>query len=521
MKLCDTHCHLDFEQFDGDREDVIERALSAGVVRIVNPGVDLETSRRAIKIAERYPQIWAAVGVHPHEADKLPPDYLETLEHLAHHPKVVAVGEIGLDFYRDLSPRDVQERVFREQIRLAKKLGLPMIIHIRQAHSAARRVLEDEGYFFGVLHAFSGDQKFLEWALERGFYVGFGGPITFKNYKKHHIVAGTPLEKILLETDSPYLSPHPFRGKRNEPANIPLIAEKIAEIKRISPAQVARQTTQNASQLFGFVSPYRRTGGRKSMGQNFLVNRGVAEKIAALVDKGALCVEIGPGRGILTELVLPRFEHLIAVELDETLASQLAERFPAAMIIHQDILNFSPGRAERYFGHRPTVCGNIPYSITSPIVFWLVDNRKHIARAVLMVQKEVAERLTASPGSKQYGIPTVLAGRYFEIRREFDVAPGSFSPPPKVVSSVITLTPRETPICPQISHEKFSSLVRVAFSHRRKKLITNLRALSVGMDWGKILREMGFDENVRAEQLSIEQFCRLAGYLHNSDDGGV
>ncbi len=513
MKFCDTHCHLDFGQFDDDREDVIKRAFDAGVVRIVNPGVDLETSHRAIRLAERYPQIWAAVGVHPHDADKLPTNWLETLEDLAHHPKVAAIGEIGLDFYRDLSPRDIQERVFREQIRLAKKLGLPMIIHIRQAHSAAREVLEDEGYFFGVLHAFSGDQKFLEWALERGFYVGFGGPITFKNYKKHHIVAGTPLEKILTETDSPYLSPHPFRGKRNEPANIPLIAEKIAEVKKITPAQVARQTTQNASQLFGFVSPYRRTGGRKSMGQNFLVNRGIAEKIADLAGEGALCVEIGPGRGILTELILPRFERLIAVELDESLASQLAGRFPDAMIIHQDILNFSLERVERYFGHRPVVCGNIPYSITSPIIFWIVDNRQHIARAVLMVQKEVAERLTASPGTKEYGIPTVLAGRYFEITRHFDVAPGSFSPPPKVVSSVITLTPRKTPLCPEIEHEKFSSLVKAAFSHRRKKLITNLRALSTQVNWQEILEKLGYNPNIRAEQLDIEDFCALTEFI--------
>ncbi len=513
--LCDSHAHLDFEQFDSDRDDVIARAFDAGVARIVNVGVDIKSSKRSIRLAESDVRIWAAVGVHPHEVSKAPNRWLETLAKLASHPKVVAVGEIGLDFYRDISPREAQERAFAEQIRLAKSLDLPIIVHIRNAHARAKEILEREGYRRGVLHAFSGDEAFLKWALEKGFYVGFGGPITFKNYRKHHIVAQTPLSRLLVETDCPYLSPHPYRGRRNEPARVVLVAQKVAEVHGCGIEAVARATTENASKLFGFASPYLHRG-RKAMGQNFLVNAGVAEKIAESTGEGELVVEIGPGRGILTKMLAERFNRVVAVELDEELAAQVQNLKPNLLVVNKDILLFDLAGAERYYGHKPVVAGNIPYSITSPILFWLVRQRQSLRRAILMVQREVAERLVAPPKTKEYGIPTVILRRYFEVKKLFPVSAGSFSPAPKVSSAVVSLVPREEPICPEVDDKLFASVVRSAFAHRRKLLVTNLRDAFPTVDWNEALRKLKLPQNARGEALSVECFCKLASFIEKS-----
>ena len=229
---------------------MLKKALDSNVVRIVNPAVNLENSERILKLCEKHPFVWAAIGIHPNDSNNLPNDWIKKLEYFALHPKVVAIGEIGLDFYRDYAEKNVQKAVFIEQIRLAKLLNLPIIVHIRDAHSEAQKILDEEKYYYGVLHSFSGDEKFLEWALEKGFSIGIGGPITFKNYRNWEIIKKVPLDKILLETDCPYLSPHPLRGKRNEPAYVRLVAEQIAELKDISLEEAAQTTSANAQALF-------------------------------------------------------------------------------------------------------------------------------------------------------------------------------------------------------------------------------------------------------------------------------
>jgi TatD DNase family protein len=240
--LIDTHAHLDFEQFDADRAAVLERARAAGVAAMVNVGV------------------YASVGVHPHDAKMLDGAALAELRVLAGGPKVVAVGEIGLDFYRDLSPRDLQRRAFQAQLAWAAQLGKPVIVHDREAHyeilanltvwarSVAGSSLDGR---LGVLHSFSGDLAMAERAIELGFYIAVSGPVTYHNARRlPEVVRAVPLDRLLVETDCPYLPPHPHRGQRNEPAHVRLVAEQIAAIRGITFDQVAQATTANACRLF-------------------------------------------------------------------------------------------------------------------------------------------------------------------------------------------------------------------------------------------------------------------------------
>ena len=252
MILVDTHAHLDFTHFDGDREEIIERARNNGVIYIVNVGSDLESSRNSLELAEEYPFIYAAVGVHPHDADKLDDTVLKELEELAVRQKVLAIGEIGLDYYYDNSPRDIQKEAFRNQLKLAEKTGLPFIIHNREADEDILAILKDNYTGNGgIMHCFGSGLKMAWECLELGLYLAFGGVITFKNAEElRGIVKEIPLERILLETDCPYLTPVPFRGRRNEPGYLRYIAEKIAEIRGLHPEELAEITTANAARVY-------------------------------------------------------------------------------------------------------------------------------------------------------------------------------------------------------------------------------------------------------------------------------
>jgi TatD DNase family protein len=257
VSLVDSHCHLDASQFDADREAVIARAVESGVVRIVNPGVDLPSSRMAVDLARRHERIYAAIGIHPHEAKVWDAATLDELKKLATSPKVVAIGEIGLDYYRDLSPRDVQRRAFESQLELAAELGLPIIVHDRDAHEDVLAALDSWRSSLhmhpGVLHSFSGDVALARRALELEFCIGVSGPVTYKNADRlHEVVRAVPMERLLIETDAPYLAPHPHRGHRNEPAYIRFVAEAVAAIRGMTVDQVAARTSANARALFGW-----------------------------------------------------------------------------------------------------------------------------------------------------------------------------------------------------------------------------------------------------------------------------
>ncbi|MEB3102397.1 TatD family hydrolase [Ferviditalea candida] len=254
--LIDSHAHLDAAHFDDDREEVIQRALAQGVTAIVNIGFNRETIPTTLKLSEAYEFIYAAVGWHPQDAIDMKPEDLGWIEQSCAREKVLAIGEIGLDYYWDTSPKDVQHQVFREQIRLARKLRMPIIIHNRDAHEDVVRILREEkaDEVGGIMHSFSGSWEIAKQCLNLNFYISFSGPVTFKNAKQPKtVLANVPLDRLLVETDSPYLTPHPYRGKRNESAYVRLIAETAAEIKGLPIAEIEEITTSNAKKILGIL----------------------------------------------------------------------------------------------------------------------------------------------------------------------------------------------------------------------------------------------------------------------------
>lgn len=250
--LVDTHAHLQWASFNKDIEKVISRAREVGVEQIVNIGFDLEGSRKAVELAEKYNGLYATVGIHPHNANYLNQNALDELRKLSENPKVVAIGEIGLDYYRNLSPKESQKKAFEAQLFLAEELNLPAVIHNREAHiDTLKMVSKFEGKIGGIMHCFSGNREVAERYVRSGFYISFAGPVTFPNsHELRRIAKWTDLNKILLETDSPWLAPQNKRGKRNEPAFLLFIAKKIAELKGISGDELAEATTENAKEVF-------------------------------------------------------------------------------------------------------------------------------------------------------------------------------------------------------------------------------------------------------------------------------
>lgn len=252
--LFDTHTHLDNPQFDEDREEVIARAVEQEVTRMINIGFNRETIPSTMKLAESYDFIYAVVGWHPQDAITMQEGDLDWIAELCKHDKVVAIGEIGLDYYWDTSPKEVQHDVFRKQIGLARSLGMPISIHNRDAHEDVVRILREEkaNEVGGVMHSFSGSWEIAKMCLDLGFHLSFGGPITFKNAKQpKEVLTKTPMDRLLIETDSPYLTPHPYRGKRNESAHVRLVAEMAAELKGVTFEEIAEITTRNAMERFG------------------------------------------------------------------------------------------------------------------------------------------------------------------------------------------------------------------------------------------------------------------------------
>ena len=249
----DTHVHLNADQYDDDLQQVIERAIEAKVEKMVVVGFDRKTIERAMKLADDYEFIYAVIGWHPVDAIDCTQEDLEWIEQLAAHPKVVGIGETGLDYYWDKSPKEVQQELFRKQIHLAQKLKLPIIIHNREATGDVVKILREENAASvgGVMHCYSGSVETARECIDMNFMISLGGPVTFKNARMPKEVAKEiPLEHLMIETDAPYLAPHPYRGKRNEPSFVPLVAEEIARQKELSIEEVAKATTSNAIKFF-------------------------------------------------------------------------------------------------------------------------------------------------------------------------------------------------------------------------------------------------------------------------------
>ncbi|SNZ18265.1 TatD DNase family protein [Terribacillus aidingensis] len=251
--LFDTHAHINDKQFAEDREEMLQRALDAGVSRLVVIGCDAEGITSAMELAEKYDFVYAAIGWHPVDAIDMTDADLERIEELSTHPKVVAIGEMGLDYHWDKSPKDVQKDVLRRQIQLAKRVKLPIIIHNREATADIIPILREEGAaeVGGIMHCYSDEADLVQEFLDMNFYISLGGPVTFKNARAPKEVAKmVPPDRLLIETDCPYLAPHPNRGKRNEPAYVKLVAEQIAELRGIGYEELAELTMRNAERLY-------------------------------------------------------------------------------------------------------------------------------------------------------------------------------------------------------------------------------------------------------------------------------
>lgn len=250
--MFDSHAHLDNIRFSEDRDEVIARARENGIVGIINAGACMQSSASSIELAEKHDFIYAAVGVHPHDAKDVKEGDYEQLAEWTKHPKVVAVGEIGLDYYYDLSPREVQQEVFIRQLDVARQTGMPIIIHDRDAHGDIMQLIKKEAKgLTGVFHCFSGSMEMMREVVALGFYVAFGGSATFKNAAKlTAIAAAVPFDRLLLETDCPYLTPQPYRGRRNEPVYVKLVAEHIAGLREIDIDEIGQATTANIKRLF-------------------------------------------------------------------------------------------------------------------------------------------------------------------------------------------------------------------------------------------------------------------------------
>jgi TatD DNase family protein len=252
LRYFESHAHYDDRRFDLDRYDVLGALPARGVDRVVNVGSDVASSKASVVLAEAFSHVYATVGVHPHDANSLNEEGLAELEALSAHPKVVAIGEIGLDYYYDHSPRDVQQYWFERQLRMASRVGLPVVIHTRDAAQQTFDTLKNADAGRGVIHSYSGNIPMALDYIDMGYYIGIGGVITFDKSKRlPQVAAAIPLDKILIETDAPYLTPAPHRGKRNESAYLAYIVQAIAQIKNTTPQVVAAQTYENALALFG------------------------------------------------------------------------------------------------------------------------------------------------------------------------------------------------------------------------------------------------------------------------------
>jgi TatD DNase family protein len=262
LDLLDSHVHLDDETFAADLEAVLDRARGVGVRGFVTIGTSVPSSRRAVALAEQHADVYAAVAIHPHEASQATAEALADLSVLAQHARVVAIGETGLDYFRDFAPKDAQADAFRAHLKLARRLGLPVIIHNRDAHWDVLRILEEESSSRVIMHCFSGSLEIARRCIDRGYYLALGGPVTYRSARRTLDVASyVPPDRLLLETDAPYLPPEPHRGRRNEPSYLPLIAAATAQARGVAAGTVAELTTMNAREAFGLGRLATREGG--------------------------------------------------------------------------------------------------------------------------------------------------------------------------------------------------------------------------------------------------------------------
>ena len=461
--IFDTHAHYDDKQFDQDREELLASMKDNGIGTIVDVGSNMETSTWIVEAVTRYPMMYGAVGVHPSDTAELKESDIDTLKKYAAMDRILAIGEIGLDYYWDEPERSIQKKWFEAQIELARDVKLPIIIHSRDAAKDTYDIMkalhaEEIG---GVVHCFSYSKEMARQFLDMGFYIGIGGVVTFKNAKTlKEVAAYTPLDRIVLETDCPYLSPEPNRGKRNSSLNLNYVDDFV--------------------------------------------------------------LEIGPGIGTMTQYLAENAREVMAVEIDKNLIPILSDTLSAydnVSILNADILKVDIAKiVEEKNGGKPVkVVANLPYYITTPIIMGLFESHVPIDSITVMVQKEVADRMQSGPGTKDYGALSLAVQYYAEPYVVANVPPNCFMPRPKVGSAVIRLTKyKDAPI--KVTNEKLLfQLIRASFNQRRKTLQNGIKNFG-GLNFSKeqvaqALEEMELPASVRGEALTLEQFAQLSNIL--------
>ena len=541
--LIDIHSHINNEEFLDDVEDVIKRAQNSNVKKIVCVGCDYKSSISAINLANKFKNVYAVVGFHPNSAFDYDKNSEKLILQAKENKKIIAIGEIGLD-YNNLEWQienakknnqnllitkenfiEKQKEVFLKQLKLANEINLPVVIHMREATNETLKLLEENQSLLscgGIIHCFNGSLETVKRIFDLGLYISIGGTVTFKNSKfLPSVLANVGFSKIMLETDCPFLSPEPFRGKRNEPKNIQIIAQKIANLTYASLENVENTTTENALKVFPKLNNWGKImfnfKFKKEFGQNFIFDENLLNSIVldSGINKKTDVLEIGAGAGTLTKKLCQSANMVVSYEIDKTLKEHLTDlenNNKNLKIIFADALKESIQKIESNFPNNYVLVANLPYYITSPIIFKFLQSDK-VESITVMVQKEVALRYLAKPKSKDYGIPTVMINYSADIKFLRNVNRKIFVPSPNVDSSLIKITKNFNK--PKAKNEIFFfNLVKKSFANRRKTLVNNLQLLNIPKNKTlKALSMLGKNENVRAEELSITDFIQLSDIL--------
>ena len=521
--MVDTHCHLDV--CEPPDEELVAQARAVGVRRLATIGMDGPSIERALAAANRFDDVIAVVGRHPNSAEGFGDADLAEIERAAADPRVRAIGETGLDYFRDHAPHEDQRRAFEAQVDLAQRLGLPLVVHTRAAEEDTFDVLRERAEGLTVImHCFSTPDR-VEECVERGWLCSFAGNVTYRNATDLQEAArAVPNELLLVETDSPFLAPQPLRGKPNEPANVVTTAEFVADLRGVGYTELERDRgAQRGARLRLVSAPAPRQASLRRMrefgvrpnrelGQNFLIDDNILGVIgrAAELEAGDVVLEVGGGLGVLSEYLAERVGHLHVVEVDRSLQPALDDAlapFANATLHVADAVGLDLGALDP----APVkVVANLPYGVAATVLLKSLEELPHARLWVAMVQREVGERLAAGPGSKTYGVTSVLAQLASEVRVERRVPRTVFHPVPNVESALVVL--RRTGPWPGA---QVAAFVHAAFAHRRKALAGSL-ALAPGAPPDvrerarAALEAMGHPADARAERLAPAELAALA-----------
>jgi ribosomal RNA small subunit methyltransferase A len=500
--VIDTHAHLDACADPADA--LVARARKAGVGRILTVGTTPAGCVEALRYADAFWEVWAILGIHPHEAGQAVG--VEGLRPLLEHSRAVAVGETGLDFYRDYAPRERQLELFERHLELAAEVGKPVVVHSRAADEATAQGLERfEGTV--VLHCFS-SPGLLPAALERGYYVSFAGNVTYPGANDlRAAAAGVPADRLLAETDSPYLAPQPRPERAGERRPHGRRARRRPRRTRRRARSPHRRQRREGILADVSVAP------KKQLGQHFLVDENVLGVIGRLaeLDRTDVVFEVGPGRGVLTRYLAERVERVHAVELDRSLEPYLEQRLSGLANVtlrFEDALALAPSSLQP----PPTkLVSNLPYNVATPVIVESLDGYPSLERWCVMVQREVADRLFARPSTKEYGAVSVLVALVAERTSSHRVSRTAFRPRPNVDSALVAFRRTGLPG----SYADVKRVVVAAFAHRRKTLANSLELTGTATrdHATSALNEVGLPPDVRAEALAADDFVRLTAAL--------